>query len=160
MGAPNKPRKKVQRGKATHPGRPELFKKLWADPEWKAKKIADMKARNSRSGIPDGMTKKQAQQKKQIVREKADFIMSELEKNGVVSFDPNITEDQMAREALKGAFEIAMFSGAEQTRLQAQRLILDHTHAKPVSKNELTLNNSDEWLKAVIADHKEDAGNS
>jgi len=86
--------------------------------------------------------------------EKADYIMSELEKEGVVAFAPNIPEDQMAKTALREAFVIAMSPLQAQTRLAAIRMVLEFTKSKPAAKTDLTLNSAEAWLKAVVEDHK------
>lgn len=153
---PKVPRKKRVKGKPRGPGN-DSFKRLWADPEWAAKKIAAQRAgSNKRTGIPDGMNKKQANKHREKCREKAEHIMSEFERNKLVDFDPNMPEDQMAKKAMAEMMFIALFSGTEAIRISALKHIMEHTHAKPSAKSELTLNGADAWLASVIEDHKSD----
>jgi hypothetical protein len=160
-------RKKSPRGKGVLVGSPralaasEALKKKWQDPEFRAKHTAINRANASkvrlrnRSGVPDGMRAAQAQPLWDLARQKAKYLMSELEKEGVVQFDPNIPEDEMAKAALAEAFTLAMSPmGDTKLRHAAMRTVLEWTRAKPATKTDLRLNSAEAWLKEVIDDHR------
>lgn len=129
----------------------EALKRAWQDPEKRAKML--VKGHGKRTGVPDGMRKPEADTLWALAREKADYIMAELEKEKVVVFDPNSTEEQMAREALKEAFVMAMSPLTNaQLKMAALKTVLEYTKAKPASKTDLTLANADAWLKMVSED--------
>lgn len=130
----------------------EALRLAWKDPEKRAKML--FKRRGKRTGVPDGMRKPEADKLWELAREKADYLMSELEKEGVISFDPNVTEDQMAKDALREAFVMAMSPLQAQIKMSALKTVLEYTKAKPASKTDLTLTSAQEWLRAVVEDNK------
>lgn len=163
------PKRKTSKRNKTGVLRPETSERLhksWADPEWRAKTIASFtkaiaegRAKNPerafRFGVPDGMRRERAMKLWDKARKKANWVMAELEKEGVINFDPDVPEEQMARTALMKAFEYVMSPMANvQVRHAHIRTILEWTKAKPATKTDLRLNNAEAWLQEVVTDHQ------
>jgi hypothetical protein len=159
MGVPGKPRKKTPRARAgrSNPAASAALKAKWAsDPVWAAKQRARPRTGVGRpAGVPDGMRRPEADKLWALAREKAAFIMDELEKENIVEFDPNIPEDQMAKLALQEALVMAL-SPLSDAKLKTTnvRTVLEWTKAKPATKTNLTLDSHVQWLEAVKADHR------
>lgn len=161
MGAPKQPRKKSPRARAgrSNPAASAALKAKWADPVWAAKRREQLKSKSmnrpGRPGVPDGMRKPQADKLWAEAREKAEYLMSELEKEGIVEFDPNIPEEEMAKRALQEAMVMALSPLSDAKIKTANvRTVLEWTKAKPATKTNLTLDNHVAWLDAVKADHR------
>lgn len=104
-------------------------------------------------GCPDGYRREEAEAMWAECRKKADWIMSELENEGVLSF-PDTPEEQMAKTALHKAFEMVLSPIELKSRLSAIRMVLEWTKAKPATKTDLRMNHAEAWLAQVVADHK------
>ena len=133
----------------------EKMKKLWADPEWRAARVAARLIRvktvdTRRIGVPDGMRKPEAMALWAISRERAKETMTELKKAGVLD-----DADEKAEEALQAALEVMRSPMGQRETLAAARLVLDFTKAKPASKSELTINRAEEWLAQVTRDNEQ-----
>jgi hypothetical protein len=115
-----------------------------------------------RTGVPDGMRREEADAIWAQAREKASYIMDKLEEAGVVAFNPDVPEDVMAREALKGAFAMAMGPAPHNSKdkLTAIRTVLEWTKAKPATKTDLRLNSAEAWLSEVVEDYKNDGSDA
>jgi hypothetical protein len=143
-----------------NPAASEALKKKWQDPEFRAKQAERLRhQRGSRIGIPDGMRRAQAQPLWDLAEQKAKYLMEELEKAGVIEFDPNLSDDQMAKAALQEAFKMAL-SPLTQAAVKTSsiRTVLEWTRAKPASKADLRINSAETWLAGVIADHDAETG--
>jgi hypothetical protein len=115
-----------------------------------------------RTGVPDGMRREEADAIWVKAREKASWIMDELEKEGVVQFSADVPEDVMARDALREAFAMAMGPAphTSKDKLTAIRTVLEWTKAKPATKTDLRLNSAEAWLEQVVKDHNDGSGQS
>lgn len=137
------------------------LRELWADPEWRAGQIAKFKAgkvkRESKSGranIPHGMNKKIAQTFHRQAKFEATLKMKQLEKAGVLE-----DADEQSKAALHEAIRIMRdMTTVNREKLQAARLVLDFTKAKPASKSEITVSKAEDWLEAVVQDAKANQG--
>ena len=168
-------RKKSPRtkGGGKNPAAAEALRKKWQDPEYRAKQLALIcktraQGKRFRNGIPDGMRREEAEQLWAQARLKAEFLMSEFEKEEMAEFpaasdiekeqalrDGTYTEEEMARQTLKEAFVMALSPLTHSTvKMQAMRTILEYTKAKPAQKTDLRLNSAEAWLAEVVADHK------
>lgn len=157
-----------------NPAASEALKKKWADPLYREKQSRINRevlpvGRRTRSGIPDGMTRAEAEPLWQKAEQQADIVMSALLQSGQLEFDPNISkhgqfefhtdisEEQMAWWCLREAFVIALSPINDgQIKNSALRLVLAHTKAKPAVEAEITIQEAAEteaWLKTVIEDH-------
>jgi hypothetical protein len=153
------PRKKSPRTSGKGPKNPEAssaLKEKWKDPEFRERMRNRPRPTWGRiGGVPDGMRHPEASQLWALARKKASYVMSELEKEGIVHFDPNVTDDQMARKALEEAFAMVVSPlGDSKLRHSAMRTVLEWTKAKPATKTQLNINSAEEWLKEVVNDHR------
>lgn len=57
--------------------------------------------------------------------------------------------DDKAEEALGTAIEIMRLPGQASTRLQAARMVLEWTRAKPASESKVTVNQAEAWLASL-----------
>ena len=147
------PRPSRYRGRLKKPGVSEKQKALWADPEYRAMMMRRRKGQgkrlrgfSSRTGIPDGMRKAEAELMWKEVKESANETMKELEKAGVLEND-----DDAAKEALQYHIEVMRAKGNKEARLRAARTVLEFTKAKPASRVHATVDSAEAWLKAVAA---------
>ena len=148
-----------RRGRVKSPETTERNKKLWQDPEYRAKQAAARAEYHERlwgqpasyTGVPRGMRKREADPLNQQAKESAAVTMAELEKAGVLD-----DADEQAKEALQTSIEIMRQPGDKKVRLQAARQVLEWTKAKPAAKSEVTVNKAEEWLAAIAAENDED----
>jgi hypothetical protein len=101
--------------------------------------------RITRSGQPDGVTKKQSDEAWAKAREEAERILNTMVEQGMT------TEEELGNEALK--FAIAVVRNDTQPlreKLSAAKLVLEYTKAKPMSKQEVTVNKAEDFLAALI----------
>jgi hypothetical protein len=136
---PVRKKKRNGRGRTWSPeqraAQSEMMRRTRAEKKW-----------SSRFGIPDGKRKKAAKRMWGRSRTKARKTMAELEKAGVLD-----GMDDYAKEALQTGLEVMRAKVNQTVRLQAARLVLDFTKAKPASKAEITVNKAEEWLAAIAA---------
>lgn len=57
--------------------------------------------------------------------------------------------DDVAKEALEGALTVLRGPQSQALKLQAAKLLLDFTKAKPVSKSEVSVQNAEAWLASL-----------
>ena len=156
MGAPKQPRARRTYQKQKHPGHPELFKRLWADPEWRANMLRRMRSGEfAREGVPDGMRRSQARKLKAVAEQEAKKVMEALEEQELLDL-PHFEDPEMAKQCLHEAFVIARSPGNKQTRLQAINTVLKYTKMPPGAKEPLTLPGLDAWMQAVVMANKKD----
>jgi len=141
------------------------MQKRWADPAYRAKQAEGRKrtaldrARHpekySRSGVPNGMRKAEAQALWDKAAAFADAAMKRLEDDGVVerAVVPD-TDDAIAKECLREAIKLALGPGNVNHRLAAARLVLAYAKPRPprvVETQELLAANRDaERLMAAL----------
>lgn len=147
------PGRKATKTQEKRPGDSERFKKLWADPEWRAKMVAKRRERprnTSRFGIPDGMRRDEADAAWEVAFRKAERNMEELEEAGlVVPADTKETDEQAARAALQTSLAIMRSPLDAKTRLAAANTVLAYTKSKPATKVEAAVDTAEAWLAAV-----------
>jgi hypothetical protein len=159
-----KSRKRRSRSKTgrKNPAASAALRKKWAeDPEYRAKQSKYNKevlpfGRPTREGVPDGMTREEAEPLWEQARRDADFILATLEKQRQIDFDPSISEEEMAKICLREALAIALSPmGDNQVKTRAARIVLKYTKPLPASSSELTLRDLEiaSWLRNVFADH-------
>jgi len=66
-----------------------------------------------------------------------------LEQDGLVP------EDQMAQEALKAALVLLRQPSSNKDKRDIIKIILDHTHARPATKTDLTVRSAEDWLRDI-----------
>jgi len=141
--------------KGKKPGTAEAHKKLWADPTYRAMMMEKRKAAGerrrgtgigSRTGIPDGMRKPEADRLNAEAKESAANTMSELREAGVLN-----GEDPRAEEALEFSIQLMRAPGSKDFRLKAAKQVLEYTKTKPATKINATVDTAEAWLKAVTA---------
>lgn len=134
----------------------------WANPEWRAALLvkrqgstqAARQKRLAENGGLDpvmpvnGIRRETYKWCQRVARAQATKIMNKLDNAGVLD-----DADENAKAALKTAIEIMHMPIAQKDRLVAARLVLDFTKAKPASKQELTINAAEQWLKEVTSDN-------
>jgi hypothetical protein len=166
-------RKRVSRSKAgrNNPAASEALRKKWQDPEYRAQKtkfnreVLPVK-RPTRVGVPNGMTRAQAEPLWEQARKDADLLMAQFEKEGRIEFKstpveqeealPNgmHTDAEMARLVLREALVLALSPLKDvQTKATAARIVLEWTKPKPATKSELKLQGEEAWLAEVLEDH-------
>lgn len=97
-----------------------------------------------------GMYRRDAEAKMVEAKKQAEKDLENIKKN--VTFEESASE-----EAMRAALEVLRSPAATGAKLQAARLILEWTKAKPASKSELTVNKAEEWLNSL---ESEDEGDS
>jgi hypothetical protein len=146
-----------------NPAASTALKRKWEDPEYRAKQSKHNKevlpvGRRTRKGVPDGMTRAEAEPLWERARQQANTILTRLEKDGQIDFDnPDATENEMARI---GLFEILVIAlspmGDQQLKNSAIRTVLLYTKPKPAVRSEIRLQQEVEtaaWLRRVIDHH-------
>lgn len=156
------PRPTRYRGRLKKPGVAEAQKKLWADPEYRAKmmekrRLAGEARRgfSGRLGVPDGMRKAEADKLNAQAAESAKQTMADLKQAGVV-----VGIDAAGEEAMLMTLQIMRAPGDKKVRLAAAKQILEWTRAKPATQSNVTVNAAEEWLKAVAAEEKNEPDRS
>jgi hypothetical protein len=143
-----------ERRKPPRPQVAEGKRKLWADPEWRARQIEKIKNSkrkkgwNTNAGVPPGMRKQQARTFWKQARFEAALTMRKLDKAGVLD-----DADEQAKEALKTAISVMRGPVPPKEKLAAARLVLDFTKSKPVQKQDITVSTAEAWLEAVVEDN-------
>jgi hypothetical protein len=136
------------------------LKRRWENPEYRAEasaKLNEIRKPQPRLGVPDGMRKAQADaewQKAGVLADRFIEIMKENEELPEVVIPGS--EAEMAQEALKEAFRIAVGPQGVKDRIAAINTVLNFTKAKPESKSKLTVNKAEEWLAEIAIDMKKD----
>jgi hypothetical protein len=164
IGAP-RPSTAKHRKPHRRPNQTIAMQKRWADPAYRAKqaegrqRLALDRARHpekySRAGVPNGMRKAEAQVLWDRATTLADAAMQRLEDQGAVErvVTPD-TDDDIAKQALREAFKLALGPGNVNDRLAAARLVLTYTKPRPHSVVEtqelLSANGDTERLMAAL----------
>jgi hypothetical protein len=147
-----------KRVKAKRPGWSGLGA-LVRSPEHQAKVRADRKAnpeKYKRTGVPDGMTRKQALPLWAKARSQANEWIKMLEDEGSLERDDVLVPDSDAEKAkacLKEACVMALGPIDNRTKLMALNTVLTYTKEKPVTKTESKIS-SEDWLRAALDANK------
>lgn len=167
-----RPRSKTGR---KNPAASEALKKKWADDREYRERQSQINrevlpvGRRTRSGVPDGMSRAEAEPLWQKAQQQADIVMSALLQSGQLEFEPHIlkqgqfefdrdiSEKQMAWYCLREAFIIALSPiGDQQLKNSALRTVLAYTKPKPAAKSAMTWQHEadmEAWLQMAIEDH-------
>lgn len=127
--------------------------RLQTDPEFKAKFLeagrkAKLEGRSGRQkGIPYGWRSKDWNALKNHLAPQIDQITDHIWSNYVDI--ENLTEEAMAKEALRTAVEI-MRMPTTKDRLTAAKLILDFTKQKPAEKKDVQINAAEAFLDSIL----------
>lgn len=166
MASPKEPRKRSRRAKTTrkNPENASRLKALWATPEFRekmkerdTKRLAAAKQHPEkfwRTGVPDGMRKRDAMPLWERARELADRFIRIMKDQGelpdeeveLITGDEGQTEivkvpatdAGKAERALKEAFVLAVGPSEQKIKIQAINTVLNFTKSKPESKVKLT----------------------
>jgi hypothetical protein len=168
---PRKRSPRPSRSGIKKPGMAEAQRRLWQDPEHRAKMIAarrrtaEARRKNphkySRIGVPDGMRKAEATEAWARARGDADRYMRTLETKGIVASTPvpygGAIPDK-AKLCLHELCAIALGPCSLRTRQRALRILLAYTKAPPAVRREIGIT-ADGLLAMVqaLGDH-EDGG--
>lgn len=112
---------------------------------WQA--MAAGKRTGRKPGGFDGMTAHAAQVAREKARKEAKIVVNTLVDQGVLASD-----DETAKEALGVAVEIMRTPAATRERLQAAKVVLEYTKAKPAVKVENKISAAEDLLAAVLKD--------
>jgi hypothetical protein len=163
-----KPRKTSPRtqGKRKIPAASQALKDKWAnDPVWAAKMravVAENGIRRSlnpermaRTRVPDGMRRRDAIPLWDEAKRKADYIMEELEKDGLV---PSVvvpdSDEEKAKVALHETCVMAFGPTEARNKLQALRTVLEYTKQKPITKIDQRVSTAEAFLQEALDDMK------
>jgi hypothetical protein len=147
-----------------HPGASEKFKKNWADPVWRDKQLALIRAgvakrkaegtTKTRIGVPDGMRKEEAAVAWEKARDLGKrFIKIMEDKELVEKVVVPGTPEEMAKRALEEAFVFAVGPHTSiKEKVSYIRTVLEWTKAKPESASKLTVTKAEDWLAELAAD--------
>jgi len=162
MSYPSTPRRKQEKTYVLPEARRKRLlkkrRKTQRTPEGRRRKRAAIKKRaetKARTGIHggrqlgqfDGYTPEESNAIWAAAELQAKEDMEKLIEAGVV--DPN---EEKANEALEAALTVMRTPGGARDTLQAARLVLDFTRAKPAAKSEVTVKTAEDWLAAVTKD--------
>ncbi len=67
-----------------------------------------------------------------------------------------VADNDVSEEAFKEVLVILRAPGPAKDRLAAAKTLLEYTQKKPVAATEMTLNNAESFLDAVLADEKKE----
>jgi hypothetical protein len=143
-----------------NPAAAQALRKKWQDPEYRATQTQINRevlpiGRRSRVGVPNGMTRAQAEPLWQQARAQADLAMAAFVQQGLIKFHPNIDEEELARLVLREALVIALSPLRDiQTKAAALRLVLEWTLPKPANRSEQKLQNAEAWLVEVLGNYQ------
>lgn len=118
------------------------FKEWWA---YKQETIGKYRESGKRVGEIEG-----------IPRHKFGYIMGWVKRRvkkdmeNIEKAHPDI--DEMAKEALEGALTVLRGPQSQSIKLQAAKLLLEFTKAKPVTKSEVSVNAAEAWLASLGKD--------
>lgn len=144
------------------PALAEAQRRLWADPEHRAK----MKAARQRSvavrrtdptkytrlGVPDGMRRAEAQKLWDAARAQASKYIAALETKGIIATTPvPDSDEEMAKAALHECAVLALGPGSARGRLRALRLLLAYTKELPTALRKTSII-ADDLLEAAARD--------
>jgi hypothetical protein len=166
--------KKPPRGKGKRHPSPVAaharLKELWKTPEFREKmRLRDVArgiarksdpAKYTRAGVPNGMTRAEAEPLWARARQLADRFIKIMKDKGELPelpddiFDVAVPETDAgkAEEALKEAFVLAMGPTDQKIKIQAINTVLAYTKSKPESRSKLTLNKAEDFLDAIEND--------
>ncbi|MFI4971094.1 MAG: hypothetical protein ACHP7H_00325 [Hyphomicrobiales bacterium] len=127
---------------------------------------ADRKAnptKYSRTGVPDGMRRAQAEPLWERARSLADRFINIMKDNGELPTDEVVivdgeevtvpsTDNGKAEAALREAFVLAVGPSDQKIKIQAINTVLNFTKSRPETKSKLTLNKAEDFLDAVAQD--------
>lgn len=128
----------------------EASKARWADPEIRAKMLDGLRNKRgntARYGIPDGMRREEAEAEWAWASFYASRVTRIMKEQGIIEEDPKV------EKAFTAAVEVLESPMSQNVKLQAARLILDFTKAKPASKAEITVAKAEDWLQSVTKDY-------
>jgi hypothetical protein len=143
-----------------NPAAAQALRKKWQDPEYRATQTQINRevlpiGRRSRVGVPNGMTRAQAEPLWQQARVQADLALAAFVQQGLITFDPNIEEQELARLVLREALVIALSPLRDiQTKAAALRLVLEWTLPKPANRSKQKLQNAEAWLVEVLGNYQ------
>jgi hypothetical protein len=169
-------RKRRSRSKTgrENPAASAALRVKWSDPAYREKQSQINRevlpiGRRTRTGVPDGLSREEADRLWKKAEKQADITMSALLRNGQLEFDPHIersgdfkfdddiSEEQMAWWCLREAFIIALSPiNDKQVKNRALRFVLTYTKPKSAAKFEVTLQqeaDNEARLQMVIEDH-------
>lgn len=132
--------------------------KLWADPEWKAKKLEQMKTVKGRGrphGVPDGYRKDTIDAIRERVKQENQIIVRYMVSTKQFTPDNNVSE-----QAFETLLEAIRVPGALKDRISAAKALLEYTQRKPAAYSEVTLNKAETFLEAVLEEAKSAEGTS
>lgn len=163
---------RVDKRRRPRPDISALKKAQFADPEFKARHSAAIKASHaadpdkySRLGVPNGYTRETIAPVWEQVEELADRFIQIMQDKGelpddvveLINDDGEIktvtvpaTDDGMAKAALRQAFVLAVGPVDKKIQIQAINTVLNFTRAKPESKTKLTLNKAEDFLDEIL----------
>jgi hypothetical protein len=145
---PRKRSPRPSRSGVKKPGMAEAQRRLWQDPEYRAKMIAARqrtaadRRQNphlySRVGVPDGMRKAEAMKAWDAAHSAADEYISTLETQGIVASTPVPESDEaLAKIALHELCKIALGPGSARNKVHAGRILLAYTKTPPQVRREI-----------------------
>lgn len=124
------------------------LKQLWADPEWRAKKLEQMKSVKGRGrphGVPDGYRKNTIAPIRERIREENQLIIRHM--MATKQFTP---DNDVSEAAFSTLLEAIRVPGALKDRISAAKALLEFTQRKPAAYSEVTLNKAETFLEAVL----------
>lgn len=131
----------------------EMMKLRWQDPEYRARMTAQLNAnRGSRTRVPDGMRKAEAEKLWAKANELAGDFITMLHDEGDLPLVVPGSDEAKGEAALKEAFVLAIGPGDNKIKTANIRTVLEWTRAKPESKSKITVNKAEDWLAAAQAD--------
>ncbi len=104
----------------------------------------------SRMGVPDGMRRKEADERREEAKDKASKDMATLKRAGIIQPD-----EERAEEALMATLEIMHGPHCDDLKLKAARQVIEWTKPKPAKKARVNVRPSEEWLAALDDDEGE-----
>lgn len=134
------------------------LKELWADPEWREKKLEAMKSVKGRGrphGVPDGFRKVTIEPLRARIIEENKLIVRYMVATKQFTADNNVSE-----QAFETLLEAIRVPGALKDRISAAKALLEYTQRKPAAYSEVTLNKAETFLEAVLEEAKSAEGTS
>ena len=106
----------------------------------------------SRLGVPDGMRRKEADEKREQANAKAAKDIENLKRAGIVNQAPSSSDEEYAEEALTATLQVMHGPHCDRLKLKAARQIIEWTKPRPAKKAKVSIRPSEEWLAALDDD--------
>jgi hypothetical protein len=138
--------------------RVRAMRKRWDDPAQRERMLENIHkarqiayAKGGRTGVPNGMRKRDAEPMRAAASAEAKRIVKKMADKGMFD-DVDPKDRERAEAAMETAVTIMKTEGEERLKLAAAKVVLEYTKSKPVAKVAHSVNAAEAWLLSVSED--------